>query len=68
MDVNWYTSERIVEEVLRARRAEAEMVHLAAAAPRYRIRQRIGNLLVKVGYAMAGSSENGVGRSRAVTT
>ena len=68
MDVNWYTSERIVEEVLRGRRGEAEMVRLAAVASRYRIRRRIGNLLIKVGYAMASSSENAVGRSRAATT
>jgi hypothetical protein len=68
MDVNWYTSEKIVEEVLRAQRAKAEMVRLAAVAPRYRMRRRIGNLLIKVGHAMARSSEDGVGRSRAATT
>ena len=68
MDINWYTSEKIVEEALRTRRAKADAARLAAHAPRYRMRRRIGTMLIKVASTITRSRENGVGRSRAATT
>ena len=59
MDINWYTSEKIVEEALRAQRATAEVARLAAGAPRYRMRRRIGTVLIKVARTVAHFSDSG---------
>ena len=67
MDFNWYASEKIVEETLRARRARAELPRVAPVAPRYAVRRRITAVLIRVFNTIAHSRENRGERSRAAT-
>jgi len=66
MDVNWYTSEKIVQEALHAQRAEAEVARLAADSRRYRTRRRIGTVLIKLGRMLVAEASSPVSEETAV--
>jgi hypothetical protein len=57
---NWYTSEEIVHEELRARRAKAQVARLAATAQRDRTRRLIGTVLIKLGRMLVAESRSPV--------
>ena len=60
MDVNWYVLEMMVGEELRAQRAKAEVVHLAAIARRHPARRLIGTMLIKLGRTLVAESNSPV--------
>jgi len=56
MDVNWYTMEKMVDDVLRAQRAKAEVAHHAAIARRHPTHRLIGTVLSKLGRTLVAES------------
>jgi|SoiMetStandDraft_2_1073263.scaffolds.fasta_scaffold01738_3 hypothetical protein len=62
MDINWYASEKIVEETLRAQRAKAASARLAVAPP-YGVCRRVATVLIKVADTITHGFERNVGRS-----
>ena len=67
MDVNWYASEKIVEDTLRAQRAPSELRRLAAVSPPSALRRRFVTVLITLANTLTHSRRNGVGRSRTAT-
>ena len=56
MDANLYALEKMVEEVLRAERAKAELARHIPIAPRYPMRRLVGTLLIRLGRTLVAQS------------
>jgi hypothetical protein len=67
MDINWYTFEKIVDEALRARRANAQVARLAAIAGLHRTRRLIGTALITLGRALVAESSSPVSERTALS-